>query len=69
MVLSHDACVYLDTFKLEVLRNAMPNWNYFHIPDHVIPALLEAGVSQAQIDVMMRENPRRIFENVGTYSR
>jgi predicted metal-dependent phosphotriesterase family hydrolase len=27
--------------------------------------LLEAGVSQAQIDVVTRENPRRIFESVG----
>jgi predicted metal-dependent phosphotriesterase family hydrolase len=32
-----------------------------------MPALLEAGVSQQQIDVMTRENPRRVFENVGTY--
>ena len=32
-----------------------------------MPALLEAGVSKQQIDVMTRENPRRVFENVGTY--
>jgi phosphotriesterase-related protein len=67
MVLSHDACVYIDMFKLDVLRNAMPNWNYTHISDHIIPALLESGVSQTQIDVMTRGNPRRIFENVGQY--
>jgi len=63
MVLSHDALVYSDMYKPE----AFPNWNYYHIVDNVIPALLEAGVSQQQIDVMTRENPRRIFENVGTY--
>jgi predicted metal-dependent phosphotriesterase family hydrolase len=32
-----------------------------------MPALLEAGVSQQQIDIMTRENPRCIFESVGTY--
>jgi phosphotriesterase-related protein len=67
MVLSHDAMVYFDMFKPEQAKGFAPNWNYFHIIDHIIPALLDAGVTQTQIDVMMRENPRRIFENVGTY--
>jgi len=67
MVLSHDACVYIDLYKLDVIRRVAPNWNYFHIVDDIIPALLEAGVSQSEIDVMTRENPRRIFENVGPY--
>jgi phosphotriesterase-related protein len=67
MVLSHDAMVYFDWYEPEVAKAFGPNWNYFHIVDNVIPALLEAGVSQQQIDVMTRENPRRIFENVGTY--
>jgi phosphotriesterase-related protein len=67
MVLSHDAMVYFDWYEPEVAKAFGPNWNYFHIVDNVIPALLEAGVSQEQIDVMTRENPRRIFENVGIY--
>jgi phosphotriesterase-related protein len=67
MVLSHDACVYIDIYRLDLIRRFAPNWNYLHISDHIIPALLEAGVTQAQIDVMTRENPRRIFENVGAY--
>ena len=67
MVLSQDACVYIDLFKMETIKQFVPNWTHFHILDHIIPALLEAGVSQPQIDVMTRENPRRIFENVGTY--
>lgn len=67
MVLSHDACVYIDTYRPEVIKQFAPNWNYFHISDHIIPALLEAGASQTQIDVMTRENPRRIFENVDAY--
>ena len=67
MVLSHDAMVYFDWYEPEVAKAFGPNWNYFHIVDNVIPALLEAGVSQQQIDIMTRENPRRIFESVGTY--
>ena len=59
--------VYIDSFTPEVIQQIMPNWNYFHIVDDVIPALLEAGVSQEQVDTMTRDNPRRIFENVGTY--
>jgi len=59
--------VYIDMYKPEVIEQFVPNWNYLHISDHIMPALLEAGVSQTQIDVMTRENPRRIFENVHTY--
>lgn len=67
MILSNDALVYFDLYKPEVVAAVLPNWNHFHVIDAIIPALLEAGVSQRQVDVMMRENPRRIFENVGTY--
>jgi phosphotriesterase-related protein len=65
MVLSHDAMAYFDWYEPEVIEAFGPNWNYFHIIGNVIPALLEAGVSQQQIDTMTRDNPRRIFENVG----
>jgi len=67
MVLSHDASVYIDSFTQDFIQEHIPNWNYFHIVDDVIPALLQAGVSQEQVDTMTRGNPRRIFENVGTY--
>ncbi len=67
MVLSQDASAYFDWYEPEVIKANIPNWSYFHIVDDIIPALLEAGVTQAQIDTMTRENPRRIFENVGTY--
>jgi phosphotriesterase-related protein len=67
MVLSHDAMVYLDWYEPEAANSFGPNWNYFHIIDNVIPMLLAAGVAQSQIDTMTRENPRRIFETVGTY--
>jgi phosphotriesterase-related protein len=67
MVLSHDTMVYFDVFELGTIETIRHNWNYFHIVNNIIPKLLEAGVSPEQIDLMTRDNPRRIFENVGTY--
>jgi phosphotriesterase-related protein len=67
MVLSHDTMVYYDVYELGTIEIARPNWNYFNIIHNIIPKLLEAGVSQKQIDLMTRDNPRRIFENTGTY--
>ena len=64
MVLSHDAMVYFDVYELGAIESARPQWNYFNIIDNIIPKLLAAGVSQNQIDIMTRDNPRRIFENV-----
>ncbi len=67
MVLSHDASCFIDWFDLEVLHVGAPNWNFTHISDEVLPALRDRGVTDAQIDAMLVGNPRRIFENVGTY--
>ncbi len=65
MVLSHDASCYIDYFPGEAqaaVAQIAPNWNYTHISNDVIPALLERGVSQDQVDEMMVGNPRRYFE-------
>ena len=59
--LSHDASTFWDPavenalFDDEVL-------DYLHISTTILPALLERGVSQAQIDQMLVENPRRFFQ-------
>jgi phosphotriesterase-related protein len=39
-----------------------PNWHYEHITRDVVPALVERGVSAAQITTMLVDNPRRYFE-------
>ena len=68
MVLSHDANCFIDYFGAahdEVRAAASPNWHYEHISDDVLPALLEAGVTEAQIDTMMVENPVRYFTRGG----
>jgi phosphotriesterase-related protein len=67
MVLSHDAASYFDWADETLLKQAMPNWHYNHIPDDVIPALRQAGVSDDQIRTMTVNNPRRIFERQGAY--
>jgi phosphotriesterase-related protein len=64
MVLAHDANCFIDYFGglHDQLRPiAAPNWHYEHISDDVLPALLEAGVTQAQLDTMLTENPVRYF--------
>ena len=49
------------------MQEAQPNWQYNHISDDVTPALLERGVTQAQIDQMLIGNPRELFEKQGAY--
>jgi phosphotriesterase-related protein len=63
MVLSHDASCFIDYWAgaHDSVRPIMPNWNYQHIGDDVLPALREAGVTEAQIEQMMVGNPRRYF--------
>jgi phosphotriesterase-related protein len=67
MVLSHDANSYMDWFERSLLEMTTPDWHYNFIPDSVIPALLESGVTEDEIRQMMVENPRRIFECQESY--
>ena len=67
MVLSHDASAFADPRDPAYTELTWPNWRFTHIPREVLPALLEAGVTQAQIDQMARHNPRAIFERQGAY--
>lgn len=67
MVLSHDASCHIDWLDDPVVAEIMPRWHFTHISDDVIPALLQAGVSQDQIETMMVHNPRDIFAVQGSY--
>ena len=63
-VLAHDANCFIDYFGAahdQVRAAAAPNWHYEHIGDDVLPSLLDAGVTQAQLDTMLVENPVRYF--------
>jgi phosphotriesterase-related protein len=66
MVLSHDASCYIDWIDPS-LFGMLPQWNYLHIHDDVLPYLREHGVSEEQIDTMLVANPRRYFENTSAY--
>ena len=61
MVLSHDAACYIDWFRPEQITAFAPDWHFGHLFDHVLPGLLERGVSQEQIETMLVANPRRYF--------
>ena len=65
IVLSHDAACYMDFMSGEasqaLLRQAMPNWNFLHISQDVLPALRNEGVTDEQIHTMLVDNPRRYF--------
>ncbi len=67
MVLAHDASCYLDWYPEGMPARLLPKWNFLHISQDVIPALRTAGVTDEQIETMMVDNPRRLFEAQGTY--
>jgi phosphotriesterase-related protein len=63
--LSHDAACFYD-FMLGDPSFAEAQTDFLHISNVILPALLDAGVTQAQIDQMMIENPRKTFAAAGT---
>jgi phosphotriesterase-related protein len=67
MVLSHDASAYADPREPAYQERTWPDWRFTHIPREVVPMLLEAGVTQPQVDQMARHTPRAIFERQGAY--
>jgi phosphotriesterase-related protein len=67
MVLSHDAACWSDWFPMDLLSSMAPNWHFLHITKDVVPALKQRGVTNQQVNQMLVENPRRIFERMGAY--
>ena len=69
IVLSHDAHCYADYDFDEgrLNRRTLPYWDHTHLIEHVLPRLLDSGVSQEQIDQMLIHNPRRVFDYQGSY--
>ena len=61
MVLSQDAACYIDWLEPGALA-FLPDWNYLHIGDAVLPYLREHGVTEDQITSMLFDTPRRYFE-------
>jgi len=66
IVLSHDTvwCWRGRPLPLPVETMA-PKWDPRHVFQHIVPALRDAGVTQAKIDAMLIDNPRRYFAGAG----
>jgi phosphotriesterase-related protein len=60
IVLSHDAACFFD-FMTGDPKFAEEKPDYLHISRTILPQLVDAGVTQEQIDTMMVDNPRRYF--------
>ena len=58
--LSHDGACFYD-FMVGDPNFADERPDYLHIWTAILPALLEAGITQAEIDRMTVENPQRFF--------
>jgi phosphotriesterase-related protein len=58
--LGHDAACFYD-FMVGNPPFADEQPDYLHISRNIVPALLAAGVTQAQVDEMLIESPRRFF--------
>jgi phosphotriesterase-related protein len=57
MILSHDTFSFSD-WRLPYF----PNWHYRFLHEQVLPELRERGVGDEQIEMMLVDNPRAIFE-------
>jgi phosphotriesterase-related protein len=44
------------------LRNILPNWEMTHLFENIFPELKRMGMSQAELDTITIDNPRRYFE-------
>lgn len=68
LVLSHDTSCYIDQMAPALVEKLTARgWRYTHISKDVIPALLERGVTEAQLHTMLVDNPAKIFAHAGGY--
>jgi len=59
ILISNDVC-------LKTLLHKYGGWGYDHILTNVVPMMLEEGITQEQIDVLVRDNPRRFLSMEGS---
>ncbi|GAB3695305.1 phosphotriesterase family protein [Nocardiopsis oceani] len=61
MVLSQDAACYNDWIDPNVMA-FLPQWNYLHLGEEVLPHVRERGVTEEQLRAMLVDTPRAFFE-------
>ncbi len=59
--LGHDGACFYDFMQANPLFATHELSDYLHLSTKILPALLAAGITQEQIDVMLVANPRRFF--------
>jgi phosphotriesterase-related protein len=57
MMLSQDACAFIDWFPREMIDELAPNWHFTFLWEGVLPVLKEGGVTDEQIETMLVQNP------------
>jgi phosphotriesterase-related protein len=67
MVLSHDACVWVDYIQPQWLAQANPEWNITYLFDEALPIMKSVGITDEQLNTMFTTNPLRIFSKQSTY--
>ena len=50
---------------LKTLLHRYGGWGYDHILTNIVPMMREEGITEKQIDILLKENPRR-FLDIGT---
>ncbi|HEY3063717.1 MAG TPA: phosphotriesterase-related protein [Chloroflexota bacterium] len=66
LLLSHDTAG-ISVFPVDWYDQTYPNARFDYIARDVLPQLLEAGVTHAQIEQMTRDNARRLFSQQTPY--
>lgn len=64
ITIAHDASCFIDWFDPAAKEQVVPNWNYRHISQDVLPTLLARGLSEDDLDTILVKNPRRYFDGV-----
>lgn len=67
MLLSHDATCYADTLEPATRARLWPNCSHRYVVEQVVPALLEQGVSQDDVDQMLVRNPAAVLPRSAPY--
>jgi phosphotriesterase-related protein len=55
VLVANDVC-------LKTLLHRYGGWGYDHVLTHIVPMLLDEGLTDAQVDVLLRDNPRRFLD-------
>ena len=64
LMISHDCIITWLGRPLDLPEAALPlvaNWHPSHLFKNIIPELKKGGVTDAQIDAIIKDNPRRLF--------